>query len=243
MESERTIMKPIIGITGTVDDKKLTGVLHSYVHAVECAGGIPLIIPYFEDAVTASEIVNALDGILFSGGADISPEIYGERIKPTDGDIQPYRDEVEIKIFEATIKTEKPILAICRGAQLVNALMGGTLYHDIPTEYKTDITHRQPGEQTDFCHEINVKDGTPLRGLLGKERILVNSWHHQGVKWLGDGLSVMASADDGIVEGFYLPGKRYLRGYQWHPEKTYERDEYSKKIFDEFISAAKEVTN
>ncbi len=231
--------KPIIGITVEIDSEMYSGIRRFYVSAIEQAGGIPLLIPYLTDNEALDTLLKMCDGVLLTGGADISPEIYDSKTDALVGPLQPFRDEIEIKVFERIIGTELPILAICRGAQLVNALMGGTLYHDIESEYNTDVTHRQTGSQTDFCHEVTVREGTPLAYIIGKNRFLVNSWHHQAVKRLGRGLKVMAESDDGIIEGFYLPEGRFLRAYQWHPQKTYAKDEYSRLIFDEFISAAR----
>ena len=230
-------MRPIIGLTSAIDDDKHALVQHPYSNAVILAGGLPLSLHYTADDSAIDSFVERCDGFFFTGGYDVHPSLYGEDVRKADGPFQKHRDEMEAKIFARAIKTNKPIIAICRGAQIVNVLMGGKLIHDIPTEVKTEITHRQPGSQTDFCHEVNIVDGSPLATLINKSRILINSWHHQAVRELGQELEVMATADDGVIEGYYLPGERYLRGYQWHPEKTYEVDEYSRIIFGEFISA------
>ena len=232
-------MKPIIGITSVIDDEKYTGLQNSYSNAIVLAGALPIMLPYTTDDSAIDAFANLCDGFFFTGGYDVHPSLYGEEVREFDGPFQKYRDETEAKLFARAIKSEKPIIAICRGAQIVNALMGGTLIHDIPSEVKTELLHRQKGGQTDFCHEVNITEGTPLASLFGKERLLINSWHHQAVRELGEGLRVMATADDGVIEGYYLPGERYLRGYQWHPEKTYEVDEYSRTIFGEFIAAVK----
>ena len=130
-------------------------------------------------------------------------------------------------------------MGICRGAQLVNVALGGTLYQDLPTEIESDILHRQKEGILDYSHEIKVVKGAPLYALMGEERIKANSFHHQAIRKLGEGLKVMANADDGVVEAVWYEGDRYLRAYQWHPERLYEADDFNKRIFDDFIANSK----
>ena len=129
------------------------------------------------------------------------------------------------------------MLAICRGLQLTNVALGGSLYQDIPTEYKTDILHRQTAPAGESTHTASVVTGTPLDTLIGKKSMTVNTFHHQAIKKLGKGLEIMASADDGIIEAVYHSDHPYLRAYQWHPEKLYDTDDNNRRIFDDFIEA------
>ena len=124
---------------------------------------------------------------------------------------------------------------VCRGSQLINVALGGTLYQDIPSEIKTDLTHKQEHPHSEPAHEANVVSGSLLHSLIGKSRIHINSLHHQAIKELGDGLSPMAVADDGIIEAIARTGKRLVWGFQWHPEKTFDNSEDSKIIFKKFI--------
>lgn len=233
-------MIPVIGMLGAVDNDKVASLIYNYAKAIEKSGGLPLLLPYVEGGESVEEFVLRCDGFFFTGGVDIAPEKYGEEKKPACGDVQIYRDELEFKIFSKAFESRKPILAICRGAQLVNVALGGTLYQDLPTEISSDIAHRQKESVHEYSHEINVVNGSPLYALTGRERMKANSFHHQAVKKLGQGLKVMATADDGVVEAVWYDGEQYLRAYQWHPERLYEADDFNKRIFDDFIANTKE---
>ena len=137
----------------------------------------------------------------------------------------------------AEVNKGKPLLGICRGAQLINVALGGSLYQDIPSEYKTEIAHRQGEEKMEYSHSVTVLENTPLAALVGEGELPANSFHHQAAKRLGNGLLPMAYAADGIVEAMYFPAHTYLRAYQWHPERLCERDEKNKALFSEFITA------
>ena len=228
-------MKPIIGILAEVDEDLTTAVKRNYISAVERSGGLPFVLPYVEDDEMLDGIVNACHGFFFTGGKDIDPARYGEVKKNNCGDTQPYRDDLEFRAFKKVFDSGKPILAICRGAQLVNAALGGTLYQDIPTEVNTELIHRQTEGEFEYSHEVNIKADTPLYMLVRAERIKANSFHHQAIKKLGNGLEVMATADDGIIEAVYHTGDQYIRAYQWHPERLFDKDEYNRGIFDDFI--------
>lgn len=229
-------MKPIIGMLGEVDNELDTKILNTYVSAIEQSGGIPILLPYVVSDDVIERLVGICDGFFFSGGMDINPIRYGEEKKVTCGENQENRDEFELKIFEKIIKTNKPIIAICRGAQLVNIALGGTLYQDIPTEIETKIQHKQTEPKFATSHDVRVVENTPLSQLVKMDRIHANSFHHQAIKTFGKGLEVMAIADDNIVEAFYLKGDRYLRAYQWHPERLFETDTDNRRIFEDFIS-------
>ena len=230
-------MTPIIGILAEVDNDFNTRVQPPYVKAIELAGGLPVLLPYVEDSKVIEQFVELCDGFFFTGGADVDPKRYGEQPKATCGDIQYNRDTLEFKVLEKVMNTSKPILAICRGAQLVNVALGGTLYQDIPSEIDTQIAHRQNEPKFSPSHDVTVIENTPLYTLVGTQMIHANSFHHQSVKALGKGLEIMALADDGVVEAAYLSGERYLRAYQWHPERLCESDKHNRLIFDDFIKA------
>ena len=233
-------MIPVIGMLGAVDNDKVASLIYNYAKAIEKSGGLPVLLPFVESNEILDEFVSRCDGFLFTGGADVSPERYGEEIKPACGDIQYNRDELEFKAFGKIFESRKPILAICRGAQFVNVALGGTLYQDLPTEFASDIVHRQREGLLDYSHYIRVVENTPLYTLMGESRIKGNSFHHQAIKRLGEGLKVMANADDGVVEAVWYDGEQYLRAYQWHPERLCEADDFNKRIFDDFIANTKE---
>lgn len=231
-------MSAVIGILAQIDDEKNTKIASAYASAVESSGGIPVILPYTESEKTIENFVDICDGILFSGGCDIEPKYYGEQPTALCGAPQSYRDELEFAMFRKAFAIGKPILGICRGAQLINVALGGTLYQDIPSEVNTEILHRQAESTFSPSHSVRIEKGTPLFALIENERMIANSFHHQAIKKLAETLRAMAFADDGIIEAIYAPDYSYLRAYQWHPERLSLQDANNKRIFDEFIQAA-----
>ena len=232
-------MTPIIGLLAEIDDEQDTKLKSTYTKAIENSGGLPIILPYTENEDTIDRFIETCDGFLFTGGADIAPERYGETPKPTCGKPQKYRDELDFKAFYKALDSGKPILAICRGLQLVNAALGGTLYQDIPTEYETNMLHRQTESVNEPSHTVNVIPDTPLSAIAVGKSMMANSFHHQAVKKLADGCRIMATANDGIIEAIYHEEARYLRAYQWHPERLCHTDEGNRKLFDDFINACR----
>ena len=233
-------MKPIIGMLAEVDSELSVKLQNSYVKAIEQSGGIPILLPYVRDGGSIKQFVELADGFCFTGGVDVEPQRYGEQTKETCGEIQYARDELEFKVFDEIVHTNKPILAICRGIQLVNVALGGTLYQDIPTELETTMLHRQTEPKDSPSHEVNVEENTPLYALVGgAARITANSFHHQAIKQLGKGLAVMSRADDGIIEAVFGTDYPYLRAYQWHPERLCGIDTNNRRIFDDFIEACR----
>lgn len=230
-------MKPIIGILAVVDDEKTTSCAQSYVDVIEKSGGIPLLLPFVNNEETVCAFVELCDGFMFTGGKDVAPKRYGEETSDGCGIIQEHRDFLEFAVFSKAVKTQKPILGICRGMQVINVGLGGTLYQDIANAFCTSILHKQTEPKSEPSHSVRVEKDTPLYALTGKEIIPANSFHHQAVKTLGKGLKAMAWADDGVMEAAYLDGARYIRIYQWHPERLYYIDENQRKIFTDFISA------
>lgn len=233
-------MKPIIALLAKTDDEITTSVQDGYVRAIETAGGIPILLPYVNEDETIDSFIDLCDGFFFTGGADVAPDYYGETKKDTCGLIQKYRDELEFRVLKKVLLTEKPIIAVCRGAQLINVALGGTLYQDIPSEIDTELQHRQKEAKNLPSHSVRVIEGTPLYELCEKKVIPANSFHHQAIKELGQDLSVMALADDGIIEAIYSTSHCYMRAYQWHPERLCDSEENNRKIFEDFISACKE---
>ncbi len=230
-------MIPLIGITAEVDDERDVKLKNTYVHAIEASGGLPMVLPYTSDPKTMEYFIGLCDGFLFTGGDDIAPAHYGEDALDTCGVIQPYRDEFELSLLRQVLGTPKPVLAICRGIQLVNVAFGGTLYQDLPSEKPSSVLHRQTDFGSTPAHAVRVIANTPLSELMGQDELQVNSLHHQAIKRLGDRLAVMAEAEDGTVEALYLPDEQYLRAVQWHPERMFDTDAPSRLIFADFIKA------
>lgn len=234
-------MKPIIGILTDIDSDKNVSMPNSYVQVIERAGGLPIIIPYVNDKENVKKYVELCDGILFSGGADVCPAHYGEEARDVCGATEPQRDETELAFFDAVYGTKKPILGVCRGSQFLNVALGGTLYQDLDTDAPSSVVHRQKEKMFDCYHSVKIIEGSFLSKLLNKDTICVNSFHHQAIKKLGDGLVPAALAEDGIIEAISLDGEQYLRAYQWHPERIDDESEDSKKIFEDFIKACKKT--
>ena len=230
-------MKPIIAMLVEIDNEKAAKMKVSYASAIEKSGGVPLIVPYLDDGESLDKIVSLCDGFCFTGGADVSPERYGEAASEKLGAVMPWRDKLEFSFMARALASGKPILSICRGMQLLNAALGGSLYQDIPSEIETEIGHRQKDASDIPTHEVKVIAGGALHTLTGCDNISVNSFHHQAIKTLGRGLTVTATAEDGIIEAVSGTGKQYIRAYQWHPERLYFSNRYGKAVFDDFISA------
>ncbi len=228
-------MKPIIGVLGAIDEEFVLSVPGEYGRAIEKSGGLPLALPYIEDEATLRDFVALCDGFCFTGGMDVLPARYGEETSPLCGKVQEHRDALEFRIFEMILPTGKPLLAICRGAQVLNVAQGGTLFQDLPSQRPSPIHHRQTEEKFSPSHEVCALPDTPLHTLVGRERITANSFHHQAVKTLGKNLVPMAYADDGVIEAFYHSAHPYLRAYQWHPERLCDTSAHNRLVFDDFI--------
>jgi putative glutamine amidotransferase len=245
LQLKRNMKPPVIGVT-TNNGKLKNGsdgvmISRAYVDALIHSGGIPLLIPSGLNSEAIAALSQKLSGILLSGGGDISPETTksGDHLKISG--IDTGRDDLEFKLLDFMIKLKKPFLGICRGFQVINTYMGGSLYADIIDQLPGAIQHdRHVGHSRDFlAHEVRVDDSSKLAGILGKSPILVNSLHHQGVKEIPTTLVPVAWAPDGLVEGLEM--KRYPFGLavQWHPEELTDQPAM-KNLFDSFINAASE---
>jgi len=232
---------PIIGVIPIWDDEKdSVWMLPGYMRGIEEAGAVPVILPLTASETVLERAAGVCGGFLFTGGHDVDPKLYGEVKRGGCGETCEARDRMEAYIFrEAVLNRNKPAFGICRGIQLFNALLGGSLYQDLPTEHSGAINHQtRVGPPYDTpAHAVRIVPESPLYKLIGKERIEVNSFHHQGINRIADGLQVMAVADDGLVEAVCMPGHPYVWAVQWHPEFC-PKDEVSKKIFTSFVMSA-----
>ena len=215
-------MRPVIGITTYVTDARF-GVWEAesalvpaaYVQAIEGAGGRPLLVPPSENGV--EETLDALHGLILSGGSDLEPETYGHEPHPETKSIAPERDRAELALLQAALARDLPVLAVCRGSQVMNVALGGDLVQHLP-EVVGDEKHRHtPGEFSD--HDVDLEPGTRLASLLG-DRAPVKSHHHQGFGRLGEGLQEAARAEDGTLEAIEDPQRRFALGVLWHPEEA-----------------------
>jgi putative glutamine amidotransferase len=237
---ERDCTRSVIGVIPLWDDAKdSVWMLPGYMRGLEAAGAVPVILPLTVSTDVLKRAAGLCDGFLFTGGHDVNPMIYGEIKRDCCGEICGARDQMETYIFrEFVLNRNKPALGICRGIQFINAALGGSLYQDLPTEFSGAINHQGKGPPYDApAHAVRVVQGSPLSELLEKERIDVNSFHHQGINRVAEGLEVMAWSDDGLAEAAYMPNHPYVWAVQWHPEFCPD-DETSKKIFVSFVGSA-----
>ena len=229
-------MKPVIGLIPLYDDEKDSfWMLPGYMRVIEKCGGIPIMLPLTTDKDELEQVYNLCDGILFTGGHDVSPKIYGEEKKETCGVSCHMRDAMEGYILSDCLEDNKPFLGICRGIQFVNAYLGGTLYQDLPTEYQCTVEHHMEPPYDKAAHQVEILKGTKLAEILGAGMHAVNSYHHQAIKHKSDRLRTMAVSSDGLIEAVDMPDKKFVWALQWHPEFSYLKDESSRKIFEEFI--------
>ena len=158
------------------------------------------------------------DGFIFTGGQDVEPKLYSERKISACGECSPERDAMEVLLLDHIIELDKPILGICRGIQLINAALSGTLWQDIPSQFSDMVPHCQKPPYDVSIHEVSIEHSSPLYDLLKTDTIPVNSYHHQGIHELSSALLPMAKAADGLIEAVYAPNKKFLWAVQWHPE-------------------------
>jgi putative glutamine amidotransferase len=229
------VARPLVGITTYVTaarfgawDTEAALVPGDYVRAVERAGGRPLLVPPSEAGV--EETLDAVDGLIFSGGSDLEPELYGQDPHPETYGVVPERDRAELALLTAALERDLPVLAICRGSQVLNVALGGDLVQHLPDLVGHEQHKHTPGVFAD--HDVDVENGTRLAALLG-ERAAVKSHHHQGFGRLGDGLRASARAEDGAVEAVEASALRFALGVLWHPEAGEDM-----KLFDALVEEA-----
>lgn len=225
---------PLIGVTvgRDLERPEYLRIRQAYTDAVAAAGGTPVLVPPLPEAALADLLVR-LDGLLVSGGVDVDPGTYGERshAKTT---VDPERDALEFGAVGWALETRRPVLGICRGMQLLNVVMGGSLVQDLPSEGRA---HWQPGQWSDVFHRIAVAPGSKLAAIIGAPSTDVNSFHHQAIRALGRGLRAVAWAEDGVIEAIEGTARPWLLGLQWHPENLQGRDHLGRSVFTAFVQA------
>jgi putative glutamine amidotransferase len=229
------VARPVVGITTYVTparwsywDTEAALVPADYVRAVERAGGRPLLVPPSTDGV--EETLDAVDALIFSGGSDLGPELYGQEPHPETFGVHEDRDRAELTLLEGALQRDMPVLAICRGSQVLNVARGGDLVQHLPDVVGDEKHKHTPGTFAD--HDVELEPGTKLASVLG-ERSPVKSHHHQGFGKLGEGLRVAAHADDGTIEAVEDPSHRFALGVLWHPEAGEDV-----KLFEGLVAAA-----
>ena len=236
--------RPVVGITlfsGREGHKTYTKVQKNYVTSVLEAGGLPWLIPTMTGNRLASDVTEHLDAVILTGGEDVHPLMYGAEPRPELGLTDIARDRWEMELLAACEKRDVPILAICRGLQVMNVARGGTLYQDINAETESTIGHaplQQPMES--LHHRIAVHAGSLMATIFEHGEITVNSFHHQAVRDLGGGLTVSSTAADGVVEAVEDRGRRFFLGVQFHAEALPALDPYYLRIFTALITAARD---
>ncbi len=238
-------MKPIIGITCdydyTLEDNKAYG---GYVRAIARFGGLSVLLPANSVVEDIPQILEFLEGILIIGGDDIAPSFFGESPHSKLGEVNPYRDKFEIELTRQAISNDMPILGICRGIQVINVAMGGTLYQDIESQFEgTCICHRQRAPKWYGIHEVYLNHQSRISNVFGHHAIQVNSFHHQAVKDIAPGFDVVGHASDGVIEAIEGRDRLFTVGVQWHPERMFGRYEHADNIFNEFINVANAYKN
>lgn len=241
--------RPVIGVSCST--LVLTGmrgvprfaISEFYVRCILDAGGLPLLLPNVMPELAASYI-SRMDGLLLSGGLDVDPEYYGEEPKPKLGNLDQVRDSYELALARGAHQAGMPLLAICRGAQVLNVAFGGSLVQDIDSEVEDPLKHEQDAlRQSALSHRVRIKPDTQTYMMAGgTERIRVNSFHHQSVKDVAEGFIVTARSEDDVVEAIEDPSHPFCVGVQWHPERLPEND-FTRSIFKHFVEAARSTAN
>lgn len=233
-------MKAIIGITSY--EENINGhhnLNNNYINAVLDAGGIPVIIPTIREDEDYDIYLDKLDGLIFSGGIDVSPLRYKESPLKEINRISSVRDGYELKLFKKAYERKLPILGICRGSQLMNVALGGKLYQDINQQLPEAFGHSPKNmKSSQVFHSIKLKKDSSFYQIIGEEEIFVNSFHHQAVKELGQNLRAVAHAEDGIIEAIEARDDRFMIGVQFHPEGLQEEHPQLAKLFKAFIIEA-----
>lgn len=228
-------MKPVVGLSPLYDDKLGLWMRPSYLEALCDAGAIPLVLPFDPDPEDVAQMLSHCDGLLLAGGPDVSPHLYGEETMPECGLIQPNRDEMEYSLLARALEEDMPILGVCRGSQMLNVYLGGTLYQDLATQLPNIINHAMKPPFDMLCHKVRLCEGEPLRELLGDAELPVNSIHHQAIRDIAPELVPMAYSMDDIVEGVWMPSKRFVWAVQWHPEWMWSVDARQRAIITHFV--------
>lgn len=245
-DSDHAMNPPIIGITGYADQSArppnipIFALARTYVRAVTLAGGAPVILPPYLSETQLRGIVDGLQGLILSGGGDVHPSRFGKKDAGLLWRVDQERDRTDLALAAWALDSDLPLLAICRGVQVLNVAAGGTLIQDIPTQLPHALSHSCVAGRPlpDVAHDVHIKAETRLADLVGSGLLGVNSAHHQAVDEVGTGLIVTARASDDVIEGLEAPAHRFCIGVQWHPEAMVDSTPPMRRLFEGLIEAA-----
>ena len=239
------MMKPVIGVTpdfNAGDRKDMGGAEPTYflraryIRAIEELGGVPLILPLVVASADRRRLLDCVDGLLLTGsGPDLPPRLYGEKQRYQFPLVSQRRADFELEMVHQARRRDIPLLGICGGMQAVNVACGGSLFQDIPAQVPHAMDHRQKTKAVSVSHTVTVVPNSLLRKIVGKEKLMVNSSHHQSVKAVAPSLIASAVAPDGIVEAIESPTHRFLLAIQWHPEFLFDRHLLHRRLFEALL--------
>ncbi len=238
-------MHPLIGIpcASTLRAKYPTRfyVKRTYCDAVGAAGGAPILIPLLDGEERLLDVFHHLDGLLLSGGGDVRPQHFGQPRLAKLIEVDTARDRTELMLTRRAVREKLPILAICRGVQMLNVALGGTLYQDIAEQVPNALRHRFSSDyaRNYLAHEVVVEPGTCLADVMGDRPVQVNSFHHQAARDVGQGLRIAGRAPDGVIEALEGQDDHFVLGVQWHPEDLYQDDSRMLEVFQRFVEATR----
>lgn len=231
--------RPLIGLTTYGrNDKDRYELQASYPWCVYRAGGAPVLFPPVGDGELTTTWLDCIDGLILTGGGDVDPALYGGERHPAMYTLDAERDRSESSLAREALKRDLPILAICRGLQVCNVVMGGTIYPHLPDVFGTEVAHRLPPREP-TTHSVYLTPNSKLARILNKTELDGVSWHHQAIHDLAPGLTAAAYAADGVIEGADAPDHRWFVGVQWHPEMSAESDPFQQRLFEELVNAAR----
>jgi putative glutamine amidotransferase len=239
-------MRPRIGITANVREShgRIGSWLgEDYTDGIMMAGGIPFALPNLviageDGGMFFEDLADAIDGLLLTGGEDVDPQLFGEEPRHGLGEISPVRDRFETALLLAMMRRDKPVFGICRGIQLMNAALGGTLYQDLGREWKSTLQHSQRAPRDHLAHAVTISPDSNLQRIFGSDRVSVNTFHHQAIHVLAPGFVATAVSSDGLIEAFELVGRPHIFGVQWHPENLWRKHPLHRRLFTAFVDSA-----
>lgn len=238
------VSQPLIGVSTSIslgEYPERAYVNSAYLHAIEEAGGIPVLLPPQLSATARETLWRRLDGLVLTGGGDIEPARFGETAHPRTTLVSAERDALELELVDRAMRDDVPLFAICRGLQVVNVALGGTLHQHIPDALGETVQHSQTEERHVATHPVKLlTEGTRLGEILGSPELAVNSFHHQAVRTLGRGLRDVAWAPDQVIEALeHEDRRRFMVAVQWHPEHLVEHDVVARALFTAIVEAAR----